>query len=214
MPAPLTIQCGARALPILAERVIVFAEIVQRNPEGESDRRGYHALFEVFIFSHIDPQLKYPDKAGAPHTKEYIILELEKQVKLTCSGVIKPVKDLQTETGVNDVYTQFWIDGHILQFKEMRKDDPNRSVEEIQTELVQWTVENRDSIYSHRTLDHEKSKGIKGFPKTTGITAHPHPFPLLPYFQNEAAQGTSYMEKVPSFSIVIMFGGIGQNGNQ
>jgi hypothetical protein len=114
MLASLTIQCGARALPILTERVIVFAEIVQWNPEGESDRRGYHALFEVFIFSHIDPQLKYPDKAGFPHTKEYIILELEKQVKLTCSGVIKPVKDLQTETGVNDVYTQFWIDGHIL----------------------------------------------------------------------------------------------------
>ncbi|KAJ7349682.1 hypothetical protein DFH08DRAFT_667969, partial [Mycena albidolilacea] len=93
---------------------------------------GYHALFEVSIFSNI----------------EYIILELEKQVKLACSGVIEPVKDLQTETGVKDVYTQFWINGLILRFKEMRKDDPNRSVEEIQKELVQWTVENRDSIYS------------------------------------------------------------------
>jgi hypothetical protein len=109
---------------------------------------GYHALFEVFIFSHIGPRLKYPDKAGVPRTKEYIILELEKQVKLACSGVIKPVKALQTETGVKDTYTQFWIDGLILRFKEMRKDDPNRSVEEIQKELVQWTVENRDSIYS------------------------------------------------------------------
>ncbi|KAJ7923215.1 hypothetical protein B0H13DRAFT_2230245 [Mycena leptocephala] len=107
---------------------------------------GYHALFEVFIFSHIGPRLKYPDKAGVPRTKEYIILELEKQVKLACSGVIKPVKDLQTETGVKDTYTQFWIDGLILRFKEMRKDDPNRSVEEIQKELVQWTVENRDSF--------------------------------------------------------------------
>jgi hypothetical protein len=66
---------------------------------------GYHALFEVFIFSHIGPRLKYPDKAGVPRTKEYIILELEKQVKLACSGVIKPVKALQTETGVKDTYT-------------------------------------------------------------------------------------------------------------
>ncbi|KAJ6542973.1 hypothetical protein B0H19DRAFT_865265, partial [Mycena capillaripes] len=93
---------------------------------------GYHALFEAVV----------------PRTKEYIIFELEKQVKLACSGVIKPVKDLQTETGVKDAYTQFWIDGLILRFKEIRKDDPNRSVQEIQKELVQWTVENRDSIYS------------------------------------------------------------------
>jgi hypothetical protein len=46
------------------------------------------------------------------------------------------------------MYTQFWIDGIIARFKEMRKDEPNRSVEEIQEELVQWTVENRDNIYS------------------------------------------------------------------
>jgi hypothetical protein len=121
---------------------------VGRTQKEKATDDGYHALFEVFIFSNIDPRLKYPDKAGVPRTKEYIILELEKQVKLMCSGVIKPVKDLQTATGVKDVYTQFWIDGLILRFKEMRKDDPNRSVEEIQKELVQWTVENRDSIYS------------------------------------------------------------------
>jgi hypothetical protein len=66
---------------------------------------GYHALFEVLIFSNIDPRLKYPDKAGVPRTKEYIILKLEKQVKLAGSGVIKPVKDLQTATGVKDVHT-------------------------------------------------------------------------------------------------------------
>ncbi|KAJ7364499.1 hypothetical protein DFH08DRAFT_920925 [Mycena albidolilacea] len=98
----------------------------------KATNEGYHALFE----------------AGVPRTKEQIIQELEKQVKLACSGVIKPVKDLQTKTGVKDVYTQFWIDGIIARFKEMRKDEPNRSVEEIQEELVQWTVENRDNIYS------------------------------------------------------------------
>ncbi|KAJ7724641.1 hypothetical protein B0H16DRAFT_1736581 [Mycena metata] len=102
------------------------------NQKEKATNEGYHALFE----------------AGVPRTKEYIILELEKQVKLACSGVIKPVKDLQTETGVKDAYTQFWIDGLISRFKEMRKDEPDRSAEEIRDELVQWTVENRDRIYS------------------------------------------------------------------
>ncbi|KAJ7868127.1 hypothetical protein B0H13DRAFT_1897281 [Mycena leptocephala] len=49
----------------------------------KSTNEGYHALFE----------------AGSPRMKEKIITELEKQVKLACSGVVKPIKDLQTQTG-------------------------------------------------------------------------------------------------------------------
>ncbi|KAJ7841739.1 hypothetical protein B0H14DRAFT_3086730 [Mycena olivaceomarginata] len=93
---------------------------------------GYHALFE----------------AGVPRTKELILGELKKQVKMACSGVIKHVKDLQTETGVKDVYTQFYIDGLISRFKSIRKDEPNRTVEDIEAELIQWTVDNGDNIYS------------------------------------------------------------------
>ncbi|KAJ7762229.1 hypothetical protein B0H16DRAFT_1455842 [Mycena metata] len=93
---------------------------------------GYHALFE----------------AGVPRTKEQILEELQKQVKLACSGIIKPVKDSQTETGVKDAYTQYFIDQLISRFKEMRKDEPDRDVKEITTELIQWTVDNRDQIYS------------------------------------------------------------------
>ncbi|KAJ7221179.1 hypothetical protein C8J57DRAFT_1594096 [Mycena rebaudengoi] len=93
---------------------------------------GYHKLFE----------------AGAPRTKELILEELEKQVKLTCSGVIKHVKDSQTNTGVKDAFTQFWIDDIISRFKEMRKAEPDRSVQDIQKELIQWTLDNRDKIYS------------------------------------------------------------------
>ncbi|KAJ7306913.1 hypothetical protein DFH08DRAFT_927472 [Mycena albidolilacea] len=107
----------------------------------KATNEGYHAL------TAFRPPHRHR-LAGVPRTKEQIIQELEKQVKLACSGVIKPVKDLQTKTGVKDVYTQFWIDGIIARFKEMRKDEPNHSVEEIQEELVQWTVENRDNIYS------------------------------------------------------------------
>ncbi|KAJ7433313.1 hypothetical protein B0H11DRAFT_2165040 [Mycena galericulata] len=89
---------------------------------------GYHVLFQ----------------AGVPRTKEVILEELEKQVKLACSGVAKHVKDSQTETGVKDVYTQFWIDQLISRFKEMRKDRPDLSVTEVQEELIQWTVDNRE----------------------------------------------------------------------
>ncbi|KAJ7467555.1 hypothetical protein FB451DRAFT_1340448 [Mycena latifolia] len=99
--------------------------------QEKATNEGYHAIFE----------------AGEPRTKEYILEELEKQVKLACSGVVTHVKDSQTETGVKDVYTQYWIDQLILRFKEMKKDEPNRSVQDIQAELVKWTVDNRDTIY-------------------------------------------------------------------
>ncbi|KAJ7663620.1 hypothetical protein B0H17DRAFT_1162844 [Mycena rosella] len=69
---------------------------------------------------------------------EHILEELQKQVELGCSG---------TETGVKDMYTQFWIEQLISRFKEMKRDEPNCPVEEIRAELVQWSVENRDKIY-------------------------------------------------------------------
>ncbi|KAJ7685821.1 hypothetical protein B0H17DRAFT_1160739 [Mycena rosella] len=52
-------------------------------------------------------------------------------------------------TGVKDMYTQlYWINELITRFKEMKKDDPTRSTADIQEELIQWTVENSDKIYS------------------------------------------------------------------
>ncbi|KAJ7126361.1 hypothetical protein C8R46DRAFT_1146707 [Mycena filopes] len=98
----------------------------------KATNEGYQALFE----------------AGLPRTKEHILQELEKQVQLACSGVMKHVKDSQTATGVKDVYTQFYIDDLISRFKQMRKDEPDRAVEDIEKELIQWTIDNRDRIYS------------------------------------------------------------------
>ncbi|KAJ7730034.1 hypothetical protein B0H14DRAFT_2999260 [Mycena olivaceomarginata] len=92
---------------------------------------GYHALFE----------------SGAPRTKEQILEELEKQVRLACCGVAKPVQNCQKATGVKDVYTQFWIDQLLSRFKEMRKDKA-RSADDIKKELIQWTIDNRNKIYS------------------------------------------------------------------
>ncbi|KAJ7450619.1 hypothetical protein FB451DRAFT_1186723 [Mycena latifolia] len=105
--------------------------------QEKTTNEGYHAIFE----------------AGEPRTKEHILEELEKQVKLACSGVVTHVKDSQTETGVKDIYTQYWIDKLILRFKEMKKDEPYRSVEDIRAELIQWTVDSRDQIYDCLAFD-------------------------------------------------------------
>ncbi|KAJ7208459.1 hypothetical protein C8J57DRAFT_1257855 [Mycena rebaudengoi] len=93
---------------------------------------GYHVLFE----------------ASVPRTKENFLEELQKQVKLACTGVAKHIKDSQTDTWIKDVYTQYWIDDLISRFKELKKDDPNRPDNEIQQELIQWTVDNHQKIYS------------------------------------------------------------------
>ncbi|KAJ6611416.1 hypothetical protein B0H10DRAFT_1953083 [Mycena sp. CBHHK59/15] len=88
------------------------------------------------------------EKAGLPRTKEQILDELEKQVKLACFGVPKHVKDLQTQTGIKDMYMQYWIDQLLLRFKEHKIMEPDCSDRDIQEELVQWTLDNRDKIYS------------------------------------------------------------------
>ncbi|KAJ6622070.1 hypothetical protein B0H10DRAFT_2162856 [Mycena sp. CBHHK59/15] len=98
----------------------------------KSTNDGYHALFE----------------AGIPRTKDKILAELENQVKMACSGVNKHVKDSQTHTGVKDMYTQYWIDHLLARFKEMKANEPDRSEKEIEAELIQWALDNRDKIYS------------------------------------------------------------------
>jgi hypothetical protein len=117
--------------------------------KDKATNEGYHALFEVRqIVLHLFHQFgeKSP-QAGVPRTKEFILQELQKQVKLACSGVVQPVKDLQTETGVKDAYTQFYIEELLSRFKEMKK-NPNLTVEEITSELTQWTADNQEKIYS------------------------------------------------------------------
>jgi hypothetical protein len=45
---------------------------------------------------------------------------MQNQIKLVCSGVLKPVKDSQTRTGVKDRYTQHWINHLLLRFSELK----------------------------------------------------------------------------------------------
>ncbi|KAJ7781880.1 hypothetical protein DFH07DRAFT_865022 [Mycena maculata] len=83
-----------------------------------------------------------------PRTKDEIVAELEKQVKLACSGVMKPIQTSQTQTGIKDAYTQHWIDHLLSRFKEIKTSEPQCSNQDIEEELIQWTVDHRDEIYS------------------------------------------------------------------
>lgn len=76
------------------------------------------------------------------------MVELQKQVKLACSGVAQRIKESQTETGVKDMYTQYWIDQLICRFKDAKKDDPARLNADIERELIEWTQASSDQIYS------------------------------------------------------------------
>ncbi|KAJ7109539.1 hypothetical protein C8R43DRAFT_962543 [Mycena crocata] len=85
---------------------------------------------------------------GIPQSKDEILAQLQKQVRMACSGIAQPVKDTQQATGVKNVHMQHWILYLLDQFKEKKKQNPGRSATEIQEELIQWTIDNEEKIYS------------------------------------------------------------------
>jgi hypothetical protein len=46
------------------------------------------------------------------------------------------------------MYTQHWIDDLIVRFHELKQGEPDRTDEDIQGELIQWTLDNENKIYS------------------------------------------------------------------
>ncbi|KAJ7460434.1 hypothetical protein B0H11DRAFT_2316022 [Mycena galericulata] len=100
--------------------------------EEKTTPEGYHALFEP----------------GELRTKEHTLTELKKQVELACGGVAKRVQELQTQTGVKDVYTQYWIEQILSRAAEMCRQNPDASEAAIKSELIQWTRDNEEKLYS------------------------------------------------------------------
>jgi hypothetical protein len=62
--------------------------------------------------------------------------------------VAQTVKDLQTETGVKDAFTQYWIEQLIDRARAMQKVQPPRSPHDIQAELIAWVDANKSAIYN------------------------------------------------------------------
>lgn len=60
----------------------------------------------------------------------------------------KRVQELQTQTGVKDVYTQYWIELILVRAAEMRRQNPDASEAAIKSELIQWTRDNEEKFYS------------------------------------------------------------------
>ncbi|KAJ7300664.1 hypothetical protein DFH08DRAFT_979466 [Mycena albidolilacea] len=94
--------------------------------------KGYHALFEP----------------GELRMKEHTLAELKKHVELACGGVSKHVQELQTQTGIKDVYTQYWIEQILARAAEMRQQEPDVSEATIKSELIQWPRDNEEKLYS------------------------------------------------------------------
>ncbi|KAJ7794953.1 hypothetical protein B0H13DRAFT_2245509 [Mycena leptocephala] len=86
--------------------------------------------------------------SGKPHCKDKILTELKNQVQLACASVAQPIKNTQKDTGVKDAYTQHWIEYLLAQFKQKKDEDPARTTADIEKELIQWTLDNEEKIYS------------------------------------------------------------------
>ncbi|TFK90573.1 hypothetical protein K466DRAFT_516936 [Polyporus arcularius HHB13444] len=102
------------------------------NTESKETDHGFHCLFHP----------------GQPRTRQGILDEVKRQVYLACSGVEKPVKVRQRETGVKDAYTQYWIDDLIKRARAMKQDHPELTEDDIRTELISWADANADKIYN------------------------------------------------------------------
>ena len=105
---------------------------------------------------------------------------IKQQIYLACRGVACKVSDLQTETGVKDRTTQYWIDRALERSSElMRKranesatQDPRRKVKlkpgerkqiketiqsEISMEVYRWVIEQPPERYSKLPQDSRMS---------------------------------------------------------
>jgi hypothetical protein len=69
-------------------------------------------------------------------------------VKAACLGIAQTVKDLQTNSGVKDAFTQHWIDELINRSRDMQKNQPQRPVAEIQDELMTWISTKKAAVYN------------------------------------------------------------------
>ncbi|KAI1785515.1 hypothetical protein LXA43DRAFT_1065840 [Ganoderma leucocontextum] len=114
----------------------------------ESDD-GFHALF----------------MPGEERDRDEVLSEVKAQLHLACLGVASHVKKRQTEHGVKDAYTQYWIDDLLTRAREAKKINPARSDIEIQQELIQWVDTHTDQIYNPfftlRELDPTKDTPIE-----------------------------------------------------
>ena len=67
---------------------------------------------------------------------------------MACLGIAQNVQNHQTKTGVKDGYTQSWIDSLINRARGLRKEYPERSAVDLQSQLLTWVKEHDTDIYN------------------------------------------------------------------
>ena len=108
----------------------------------------HHSLFMIFIFLNFAKFSTFVQQAGELRSSQDTLLKIEAQVQAACLGVAQVVKDLQTETGVKDAFTQSAIDELITSARNMQKLQPHKPAAEIQAELMLWVNANKARVYN------------------------------------------------------------------
>ena len=111
---------------------------------------GYESLFHVrasFCILILYYSLTLY-QVGVSRSKNEVLSSLQTQVQLACLGVMQPIKDIQTATGIKDAYTQYWIDDLLTRARNMKQADPTRQLKDIQAELLRWVNDHQDDVYS------------------------------------------------------------------
>ncbi|PPR08199.1 hypothetical protein CVT24_001412 [Panaeolus cyanescens] len=114
-------------------------EIGGSQKDKETDE-GFHALFS----------------AGPPRSAEQTLIRINDQIETACLGVAAKVKEKQTEHGIKDAFSQSSIDHLIVRARLLKKENPQRSLQEIQAELMEW-------VSAHQTEIINPFLTLKGF---------------------------------------------------
>lgn len=123
--------------------------------EKESNE-GFHALFSVRTYqllrlhacSYFTSNNNPHNKPGKPRSGRNTLDEIKSQVKTACLGVASHVQNRQTDHGIKDTYTQYWIEDLICRARLAKRQNPSRSDADIQTELMAWVETNAAKIYN------------------------------------------------------------------
>jgi hypothetical protein len=83
---------------------------------------------------------------GILRTGENTLQVLKEQVNLACSGKEKAITKLQTETGVKDSYTQYWIEDILAQYSALQ--ESGEWEQEIQRKLLEQVAAAKDRMFS------------------------------------------------------------------
>ncbi|KAF6744824.1 hypothetical protein DFP72DRAFT_1176592 [Ephemerocybe angulata] len=100
--------------------------------EGKTTNEGFEAFFQP----------------GVPRSIDRTMAGVKEQIKVACNGVAAAVSKMQTETGVKDSYTQFWIEQLINWSRERQKRGDGRGLEVIQDELMSFVDAHPEAVYN------------------------------------------------------------------